>query len=178
MRNPNVAGPSPTLRPPRHDDVVPYTEFLADPEVAVWLDDSAQVPLSAARVEAILFRDAWCLWAIECDGTFAGVTSLYHPDLVRGIARYSIVIGDRTRWGQGVGAAVTQQVTEYGFATLGLRKIEADVLEPDTAARAMLKRAGFAEDGRLRKDAWRRGQWVDRFLFSLLHEEWRQRNQA
>ena len=42
MGDSNVAGPSLTLRPPRHDDVAPYTEFLADPEVSVWRDDSAR----------------------------------------------------------------------------------------------------------------------------------------
>ncbi len=42
MRDPNVAGPSLTLRPSRHDDVASYTEVLADPEVAAGLYDSAR----------------------------------------------------------------------------------------------------------------------------------------
>ena len=45
-------------------DILPYADFLADPEVAVWLDDTAQVPISSARIEAILLRGAWCIWAL------------------------------------------------------------------------------------------------------------------
>ncbi|MFQ5763363.1 MAG: GNAT family N-acetyltransferase [Rhodospirillales bacterium] len=166
------------LRPPTFEDVVPYTNFLADPDVSAWLDDSAQVAVSPARVEAILLREAWCLWSIECEDTFVGVASLYEPDLARGVARYSIVIGDRKYWGQGLGTAVTRQVMAHAFMALGLRKVVSDILEPNTAARVIHERAGFAEEGRLRQNAWRDGEWVDCILMSLLHQEWRQRNSS
>jgi RimJ/RimL family protein N-acetyltransferase len=170
-----VACPPFVLRPPRYEDVIPYTHFLADPEVSIWLDDSAQRALSVARVEAILLREAWCLWAIDCDGEFTGVTSFYEPDPSRRAARYSIVIGDRRRWGQGLGTAVIRQVVEHGFNQLNLRKIESDILEHDKGALVIHERAGFAEEGRLRQDAWRRGEWVDRILLSILYDEWRER---
>lgn len=173
-----MACPPFSLRPPFIEDVVPYTNYLADPEVAVWLDDSAQTPISPGRVEAILMRDAWCLWSIECEGAFVGVTSLFDPDLARGLARFSIVIGDRRRWGRGLGTAVARKVVEHGFMALGLRRIDSDVLEPDKAARVVHDRAGFVEDGRLRQDAWRRGRWVDRILLSILREEWLERQKA
>jgi len=168
-----VTSPKFTLRPPRYEDVLPYTNFLADPDVAVWLDDSAQRPLSAARLEAILLREAWCLWSIECAGTLVGVTSLYEPDLSHGVARFAIVIGDRLRWGQGLGTEVTREVVRHGFTALGLRKINSDVLAPNAAALAIHQRVGFVEEGRLRRDAWRRGRWVDRVLLSILGDEWR-----
>lgn len=164
--------PSFILRPPKYEDVVPYTDYLADPEVSIWLDDSAQRSLTTAHVETIILRDAWCLWSIECEGAFVGVTSLYEPDLTRGIARYSIVIGDRKRWGQGLGTAVIQRVVEHGFAALGLRRIDSDILEPDIGSLIIHERAGFVTDGRLRQDAWRRGKWVDRILLSILRDEW------
>jgi len=159
------------LRPPRVDDVHPYTTFLADPEVSVWLDDSVQCPISPSRVEAILLREAWCLWAIEWEGRFVGVSSLYEPDPWRRTARFSIVIGDRTCWGRGLGTRVAASVIDYGFATLGLRKISSDYLAPNQASRVLHQRVGFVEEGCLRRDAWRRGAWVDRILLSLLSDD-------
>jgi RimJ/RimL family protein N-acetyltransferase len=173
-----VAHPPFILRPPKFEDVARYTNFMANPDVSVWLDDTAQVPISAARMEAILLREAWCLWSIECEGAFVGVTSLYTPDLVRGTARYSIVIGDQKYWGRGLGTAIIERVTDHAFASLGLRKIESDILEPNKGALIIHERAGFVEEGRLRQDAWRQGQWVDRVLLSLLKDEWLIRNSS
>jgi RimJ/RimL family protein N-acetyltransferase len=151
---------------------LPYTAFLANPEVTVWLDDSAQVPVPASRVEAILLHEAWCLWSIDCDGRFVGVTSLYSPDLRRGMARFSIVLGDTEVWGRGLGTAVTRQVVEHAFRDLGLHKVNSDYLAPNAASQAIHERVGFVEEGRLREDAWRQGRWVDRVLLSLLASEW------
>lgn len=173
-----MANPPFILRPPKIEDVAPYADFLADPDISVWLDDSAQVPMTTARVESILLNEAWCLWSIECENSFVGVTSLYEPNKARGAARNSIVIGDRKYWGRGLGAAVVRQVMAHAFGCLGLRKIESDILEPNKAALVIHERAGFVEEGRLRKDAWRRGQWVDCVLMSLLHEEWLEKNSS
>lgn len=159
------------LRPPRLDDVLPYSGFLSDPEVTVWLDDLSQRPLSTGRVESILLREAWCLWAIEADGILIGVTSLYEPDMSRQAARLSIVIGDRRYWGRGIGTAVVAQVLDAAFVRLGLRKVTSDYLEPSTAAARMHERAGFTVEGRLREDAWRDGRWVDRIMVSKLDRE-------
>lgn len=160
------------LRPPRIDDVPPYTGYLALPEVSIWLDDTAQHPLPAARVEAILLREAWCLWSIECDGQFVGVTSFYDPDLALGTARVSIVIGDRRYWSKGLGTAVLGRILEHGFRRLGLRKINSDYLRPNEAARLIHERAGFTREGVLREDAWRDGEWVDRVLLSYLQRDY------
>jgi RimJ/RimL family protein N-acetyltransferase len=160
-----------TLRPPHPDDVAPYTAFLADSRVSVWLDDSVQRPLPATRVEAILLREAWCLWAIQCDSRFVGVTSLYDPDTTQS-ARFSVVIGEPRRWGRGLGTAVTRTVMEHAFVNLGLRKVKSDYLVPNEASRRIHERTGFVEEGRLRADAWREGRWVDRVVLSLFAEEW------
>lgn len=167
-----MALPEFRLRPANLNDVVPYTYFLADPEVSRWLDDSAQTPMSTGEVEALLLRNAWCLWSVDFESRFVGVTSFYEPDLRRGTARFSIVLGDRDCWGKGLGTAVTAQAVDHAFNRLGLRKIESDYLAPHAASRTIHERNGFVEEGTLRADAWRDGQWIDRVVVSLLREEW------
>ena len=159
------------LRPARGEDVLPYCGYLTNPDVTVWLDESAQVPIAPSRVEMILLHEAWCLWSIECEERFVGVTSLYAPDLGRGQARFSIVLGDAKMWGRGLGTAVTRQVVDFAFRNLGLHKVNSDYLEPNAASRAIHERVGFVEEGRLREDAWRQGRWVDRILLSILARE-------
>lgn len=160
------------LRPPRAEDVLPYTAFLADREVSLWLDERAQRPISPATVESILFTEAWCLWSLDVDGVFVGVASLYEPDLSRGVARFSIVIGDKRYWGRGIGTTVLGQVLEHAFKGLGLRKVNSDYLAPHEASRRIHVHHGFVGEGVLREDAWRQGRWVDRELVSLLRTEY------
>ncbi|MSO81371.1 MAG: N-acetyltransferase [Alphaproteobacteria bacterium] len=159
------------LRPPAAADIVPYYYFLADPEVAVWLEDACQRPVSTAAVEDFVLRRGWCHWAIDAAGGFAGLAGIDDPDLVRGQARFFIIIGRRDLWGQGLGTAVTRQVLDYGFAVLGLRKVISDYLEPNFASARVHANAGFTVEGRLRADAFRRGSWVDRILVSVLRDE-------
>ncbi len=166
-----MAHPNFILRPPTLSDVAPYTTFLADSAVSVWLDDSVQRPMSSGRVESLLLRDGWCLWSIECEKRFIGVASLYEPDAARNAARYSIVIGNRDFWGRGLGFAITLAVIEHAFQKLGLRKIVSDYLAPNLASAKLHSRCGFVEEGRLRQDAWREGRWVDRILLSIFRDE-------
>ncbi len=164
------------LRPPRLEDVVPYMDFLAQRDVSIWLDDSAQLPVGPAQVEKLLLHDAWAIWAISVDGRFAGVTSLYDPNPLTGTAYLSIVLGEQRHWGQGLGNDIVREVLHRGFTQLGLRKICSEILAPNGAALALHRRIGFHEDGVLRQDAWRRGKWVDRIVMSLLRDEFEDEN--
>lgn len=167
-----MACPPFDLRPPHADDILPYTAFLADPEVSRWLDDSAQRPIPASRVESLLLHEAWSLWSIDCGGRFVGVTSFYEPDLSLSTARLSIVIGDREIHGKGLATAVIGRVVGHGFRQLGLHKINSDILAPNTGALTAHERNGFVREGCLRDDCWREGRWVDRVLLSLLRREY------
>jgi RimJ/RimL family protein N-acetyltransferase len=168
-----MAPPAFFLRPPRYEDASAYCAFIADPDVTVWLEDRCQRPLALPQAQAFLVGDAWCRWAIESDGAFVGVTGLEDYDPTRGVARFFIVLGERSVWGKGLGLAVLRAVLSHGFDRLGLRKVTSDYLESNKGSRIIHHRAGFTVEGRARQDRWRRGQWVDRVFLSILSEEFR-----
>ena len=126
--------PAYRLRPPTRSDVQPYGQFLSDKNISIWLEDACQKPLSETAIEDFILRSGWCHWAIEYDGQFCGLTGLDDPDLSRGQARFFIVLGMTDLWDQGMGTAVTQQVLDYGFKVLQLRKIVSDYLETNIAS--------------------------------------------
>lgn len=159
------------LRAPCPEDIAPYAAFLADTEVSRWLDDVCQRPLTLQQVEAFLFQDLWCRWSITWHGAFIGFTGLEWTRSHLGTARFFIVIGSRGLWGRGIGTAVLARVLDHGFQRLGLRRITSDYLEPNVASRRIHLRNGFVEEGRLRQDTWRDGQWTDRLLSSMLRED-------
>ncbi len=160
------------LRPLQSGDLIPYHQFLSDPEVNVWLEDACQRPLILSEVENALFHQLWTTWAIEQDDELIGVSGFSKYDAARSVARFFIVIGKKELWGQGIGGAAMKEVLRRGFEDLGLRKIESDYLQPNLASEKLHKRHGFTVEGCLRQDAWRRGEWVDRVLLSLLRDEY------
>ena len=160
------------LRAPRPEDVPLYATHLADRDVARWLDDMCQRPLTMQQVEAFVFQNIWCRWAIECDGSFAGLTGL-EPTPARGdTARFFVVVGRRELWKRGIGTAVVGMVLHEAFHTLGLRRVISDYLAPNLGSAAIHGRNGFVEEGRVREDVWRDGRWVDRVLVSVLRGEY------
>lgn len=159
------------LRPPQIADATAYCEFLADRRVSIWLEDECQRPISIAATQAFFAEGGWARWAIEHEGVFAGLVGLDAPNLNRGVARLFIVIGKTELWGKGLGTGVLHEVLRKGFRELGLRKIDADILAPNLASLRIHGKVGFVTEGRLRQDAWREGQWVDRVLVSILATE-------
>ena len=131
------------------------------------------VPLAPnpSSAKLIITYAKWCHWAIESDGQFCGLTGLDDPDLSRGQARFFIVLGMTDLWGQGMGTAVTQQVLDYGFKVLQLRKIVSDYLAENTASERVHEKCGFNVDGRLRADSFRDNRWIDRVIVSILRDE-------
>ena len=161
----------PTLRLPLSVDVPIYHAYLCDPEVTVWLEDRLQYPIGIQEIEKFVLGAAWARWAIEFEGRFIGMTGLEDFDPHRGLARFFIVIGDTTCWGKGLGQEVINEVVSRGFRDRGLRKIVSNYLSPNIASQKIHDRAKFVSVGRIRRDVWRCGDWVDTVLVSLFREE-------
>ncbi|HSR65892.1 MAG TPA: GNAT family protein, partial [Xanthomonadaceae bacterium] len=63
----------------------------------------------------------------------------------------------------------------WGFGTLGLHRVEADIDPRNEASRALLLRLGFRSEGRLRERYRVDGEVSDTEYFGLLAPEWRAR---
>ena len=80
---------------------------------------------------------------------------------------------DDTYWGQGYASEALQAILAYGFETLQLIRIAAVVYVENKASQKLLSKAGFQEEGLLRKHMIQNGVAHDTILYSLLKEEWK-----
>jgi len=55
-----------------------------------------------------------------------------------------------------------------------LVRIQAVTDARNVASQKVLEKAGFQNEGRLRKEEFVRGEWRDRYLYSILREEWKE----
>lgn len=85
---------------------------------------------------------------------FCGVISFHTINLDNHTAELGYWIAAPAR-GKGIGAAAAKVITEYGFTTMGFRRIEALVDVANEASRALLIAAGYELEGIMRQKVTR-----------------------
>jgi len=114
------------------------------------------------RAFAIVLRDGEQL---------IGTCSLFHINLLHGIAGPGIAIGNEAMWGCGYGREAVQLLVEYGFRYLNLYSIHLWVHGFNERAYRSYLRAGFREAGRLRGATLLDGRRYDRILMELTRND-------
>lgn len=101
----------------------------------------------------------------------AGEASLWKIDRHNRSAHLGISLRPDFR-GRGLGADVVHALCEYGFAVLGMRRLQIETLSDNHAMIKAATGAGFTLEGTLRRAAWVYGVFIDEVVFGLLSEEW------
>jgi RimJ/RimL family protein N-acetyltransferase len=134
----------------------PYTVDHAEEWVA-----ATQVALTAGAAAEL---------AVFLDGSLVGSVGLrlLGPDFASGEVGYWVANAAR---GRGVATAATRLLSDFGFRTLGLRRIELNAAVANTASRRVAEKAGFELEGIRR--AWRTvaGVPTDHCLYSRVAAE-------
>ncbi|PTL81257.1 GNAT family N-acetyltransferase [Vitiosangium sp. GDMCC 1.1324] len=79
---------------------------------------------------------------------------------------------NRAHWGQGYGREAVSRVVEFGFTSLELHRLEADVDPRNTSSIQVLARLGFKREGYQRERYLLNGERQDAVLYGLLRPEW------
>jgi ribosomal-protein-alanine N-acetyltransferase len=79
---------------------------------------------------------------------------------------------NRSHWRKGVMTEVLSPILEFGFAQMGLNRIEAFYDPDNTASKLCLEKAGFIYEGVLRQAAYEKGVFCDAAVCSILKEEY------
>ncbi|MGM0792056.1 MAG: GNAT family N-acetyltransferase [Bacillota bacterium] len=105
------------------------------------------------------------------EGRHIGWVDLKNIDQLNKHAELGIAIGDKDYWHKGFGLAAMQEMLNVGFNELGLNKIWLRVEVDNEKAIKSYSRAGYKEEGILRQDRLRNGEFVDRLRMSILKDE-------
>ena len=73
---------------------------------------------------------------------------------------------------KGQSRAIMEAIKEYSFGYLNLRKIRGEVLGTNKLAMNFNKKCGMIEEGILREEEYRDGQYVDVHIFGMLKRDW------
>jgi ribosomal-protein-alanine N-acetyltransferase len=179
------SGPFPQLRTPRlrlrelrDDDADGILALFGDPEATRYYD----LETFTQRQEAVeLVRRwrqrwerrigmRWVLCRADAPGELLGTCgyNLWWPEAARGVLGFDL---RRACWRQGLMREALDAVLDYGFARLGLQRVEALVFDGNDASRQLLLRLGFTLEGTLRDYQRLHGAFHDMHIFSLLRHE-------
>lgn len=113
------------------------------------------------------------IWVIakKEDDSCLGHVGFYNIDHRIGSAEFAILLGDKIRWGKGMGREISQATVTYGFNILNLNRIYLNVLKNNKRALKLYNAIGFKEEGLLRQAQYKNGMYLDIVVMSLLREE-------
>jgi ribosomal-protein-alanine N-acetyltransferase len=96
-----------------------------------------------------------CLWNIQPENYRAEIGYELNPDF----------------WGKGIMKEAIPKIIAYGFETMNLHSIEAD-LDPGNAQSVMLlEKNGFIKEGHFKESTFFNGKFSDRAVYSLINSK-------
>jgi len=107
------------------------------------------------------------------DVKFAGVISLHTINIKNHTAEIGYWM-DKSLRGKGIGTIAAKMITDYGFRSLGFRRIDGLVDVDNLASQKLLTSAGFQKEGILRNKVSREdGRQIDMALFATTDSTWK-----
>lgn len=163
----------------RHDSDIPVfdSELHDDVETRVRSDSRPWRPLPPGS-EASAYRRsdqvAEAVFSVVelASGELAGEALLWGIDQHNRVAHIGVSMRPAFR-GRGLGADTVRVLCRYGFAILGLHRLQIETLADNRAMITAATRAGFMPEGTLRRAAWVNGDFADETILGLLAAEWR-----
>ena len=162
----------------RYGSVLARSDFPQFNALSVYLQQWAQIRFSGLFDRPLPYApadptdEAACFSVVElASGDLAGEAVLWAIDTHNRSAHLGIALLPEFR-GRGLGADVVRVLCEYGFAVLGLGRLQVETLADNTAMIAAAVKAGFTVEGTLRRSAWVYGTFTDEVVLGLLAEEW------
>ena len=167
-----ISGNRIALRCLEANDLALTAQWRNQSEIRRYFFDKSLISVSgqANWYEAYL-RDPSRQIFVAVDGTSAepvGMIGLYQINYRDRHAEIgSTIIGDRSRWGQGLGAEMIGLLAEYAFRDLNLHRLYAYAVQHNQASvRAKLK-CGFRQEGLLREAHYADGRFQDVLLLAM-----------
>ncbi|WP_333680316.1 GNAT family N-acetyltransferase [Dyella sp.] len=173
------------LRPLRQEDASAFFEVWSDPEAMRYFSflpmqdrEQAQARVADKLQSLNDGSSVTCVIELAESGEVLGDCALFNGIVHSQRAEIGFCLR-RKFWGNGYMVEAATALIEYGFKSIGLRRIEADVDPSNLSSIQLLERLGFKREGYLR-ERWIVGEEVmDTALYGLLRSDWQSdRNQA
>lgn len=168
-----VAGEGIELRTLEEGDIEFLVEEINHPDIRRYA--GGDTPYNRERYETERFdriAGGDIVHLLVCNGDQRlGDVSLAPIDERRGWANLGYRIHPDHQ-GTGYATRAVDLLVTHGFEELGLHRISAAVVAPNSASKRVVETLGFVHEGTKRDDAFVGGRYVDREIYAVLAAEW------
>lgn len=138
----------------------PYPDGLAEQ----WIAGHAKVFEAGTGIE-------WAMIEAQ-SGKLVGCISLMGISKTHQRGEIGYWVG-KEFWGQGFCTEATKAVIQYSFEQLKLNKVTSRHMHINPASGKVMLNAGMQQEGILRKDFFKSGQFVDMIVYGILKDSYR-----
>ena len=168
-----------TLRTVEEEDRTFCQRASANPEIRVGIGNPVR---SRAELGDVAEKEDGDQFLVCLDDEAAGLGSPDEEQTTRigwvGVDDVSYRRPDLAYWlatefhGEGYGTEAVALLVDYTFATYDHPAVGAIAYDFNDASRGLLESLGFEEEGKIRRDRFIDGEYVDTVHYGLLREEW------
>jgi RimJ/RimL family protein N-acetyltransferase len=105
------------------------------------------------------------------DGVHIGNIDLRDVQPENRTAEIGIMIGDKGYWSRGYGSDAVRTLARFAFQVMNLQRVYLRTYEYNERGQAAFKKAGFVEEGRMRRHIYMEGRYWDVLIMGCLREE-------
>lgn len=153
-----------------------YHCWLNDPEVTRYLE-IRYVPQSRENIRAYVESmdgkadEIFLAICLKENGAHVGNIKLGPINRIHRFADVSLLVGEKSVWGRGIATEAIRLLTRFAFDVLNLHKLRAGCYAGNRGSAKAFLKAGFAQEGILRKQWQMEGGYQDELLFGLCRED-------
>ena len=170
------------LRDFREDDYDSIHAYATDPEVVRYMTWGPNTPeVTRMVLDRNLERQrAWprqelhLAVELKMSGDMIGVISLHEAHTENSAFGYCYA---RAHWGKGYGTEAARALAEVAFTHLGHHRIWATCDARNHGSYGIMEKVGMRREGHLIGDTLAHDGWRDSYVYGLLAEEWRSRQE-
>jgi ribosomal-protein-alanine N-acetyltransferase len=153
-----------------------YLAWLDDPEVTRFLEPSGE-PNNLVNLRRYVKKinagtDVFLAIHLKENGLHIGNIKLSEINPTHSTAIFSILIGDKSAWGNGYGNEASEAMVEYAFQKLQIRKLSLGVVKDHATAVRLYEKLGFVVEGVFVKHCFHDGDFRDALYMSLFRDKW------
>lgn len=163
------------LAAPRPEDSFRLAEWAADSSYLTRVDTDLAVPRSpgdfdrpSAQVGSLIELRV----RTKADDALVGFAALLGIEWNNRTGKLAMGIVDPASRRKGYGADALRLLLRYAFDEVNLDRVGLDVISYNDDAIRLYQKAGFVQEGLVRRCVLRGGRHYDRVLMGMLREEW------
>jgi RimJ/RimL family protein N-acetyltransferase len=163
------------LAAPRPEDGLQLASWAADSTYLTRVDTDLAVPRSPGDFDRPSARAGSLIELrvrVKADDSLVGFAALLGIEWNNRTGMLAMGIVDRASRRKGYGADALRLLLRYAFEEVNLDRVGLDVISYNDDAIRLYQRAGFVQEGLVRRCVLRGGKHHDRVLMGMLREEW------